>query len=102
MVGTNFFTHQKINMENKVGDEIIFFKQKWEDIYFTRGEVKGYSCIAKEILLKGIITNISKDETLTVQVLPIKNSEFKEKEVNIKSFEIISKNIPNKNLGIWT
>ncbi len=89
-------------MKNKIGDEIVFLKQKWEDIYFTRGEVKGYTCSAKEILMKGIITNISKDETITVQVLPIKKSEFKEKEVKIKSFEIISKNIPNKDLGIWS
>ncbi len=88
-------------MSVKIGDIIYFIKRKYEDVFFKNNESSVYSCEVKEMILKGVVTNI-KDDNLTIKVSENKKSEIKEKDVKIKTSDLFTKTtIPAKSLGVW-
>jgi hypothetical protein len=88
-------------MSVKSGDNVYFVKRKYEDVFFKHNETQGYSCVMKEMILKGVVTNV-KDDNITIKLAENKKSEVKEKEDKIKVSDLLTKiTIPAKSLGIW-
>lgn len=69
--------------------------------FLNTTSTQGYSCVMKEMILKGIVTNI-KEDVITIKLADNKKSEIKEKEVKVKESDLLTKTtIPAKSLGVW-